>query len=821
MKAHEVLKQYKGKNKNFQNKNLRGQSFKGEELSKADFSNAQLQGANFSEANLQGVIFNKAKLQGAIFSKADLKDAHFNCAEFGLVLSWKFIGGIGLLFLSFILGVMMPFLTSWFLYEYLQSFLGFEDPQRLLFFSVVLLFLGFIIVNLGQGMGVALWIVVMSIIAMLFAVISQPVIVGVAWVLVLAVALILAANLFIILPIKFSILISSILFILGGVLFFGYEALSYDFFNSFRTLKLLSVAVCFFVIVTIGIAFVIIKGGFIGLHRILAVMIAVLIPAGLAVTFFSQGISVLDVEELFPLIGWSLGIVLAIYIGVHALDDDPRYVFIRDISLNMGALGNTGFQDADLTNVKFNQATLQHIDLRGAILTYTEWHGAKKLAHARVGRSYLQSPQVRKLVVGNSGEKKNFDQLDLSGIKLLNARLASASFIGTNLAGADLQNADLSNANLVETNLKGANLEKATLDGACVENWYIAENTNLDNINCDYLYLRRPTLGDSDRLREPKDEREKLTDEKWNKLKERFISTEKKLDPFYRDFAELYLIRNNIIREYHLIAKAKVAEQNESIPLDSYRQMFKDYCRQKIENEWHKSTWRSIFSRLEHWIEKVNSLISEMDIFPVLGRLSELSVVIAVILFINQILSQKLISQYRGWEIINSAEDRTHGGVVITLKNWKKHGGSLHGIVANNTDLRDINLSNADLTYADFSSANLYGANLYGANLYGANLSGANLSDANLIGTKNLTPKQIKLACSWETAKYQENWDGIRGRKRLFSLQTNKKYIEELRQDRNSDPEQEPDCSKWEKYGNGKRDYQYLIKPRRSLSPAK
>ncbi len=132
-------------------------------------------------------------------------------------------------------------------------------------------------------------------------------------------------------------------------------------------------------------------------------------------------------------------------------------------------------------------------------------------------------------------------------------------------------------------------------------------------------------------------------------------------------------------------------------------------------------------------------------------------------------------------------------------------------------DLSSAYLRDADLTDADLFGANLFGANLFGANLFGANLIRANLSsahliranlrdanlrDANLIRAylwsanlenaklaeaKNLTSSQIKSTCYWEQATYKQD------------KEENKKYIEELKKDKSSDPIVKPDCSKWER----------------------
>ena len=74
---------------------------------------------------------------------------------------------------------------------------------------------------------------------------------------------------------------------------------------------------------------------------------------------------------------------------------------------------------------------------------------------------------------------------------------------------------------------------------------------------------------------------------------------------------------------------------------------------------------------------------------------------------------------------------------------------------------------------------------LSNSNLVRAYLNGANLESANLNGAKNLSNAQIKSACFWEKAIFTPD------------EQANQKKIEEIRQDKASDPTTPPDCSRW------------------------
>ena len=112
---------------------------------------------------------------------------------------------------------------------------------------------------------------------------------------------------------------------------------------------------------------------------------------------------------------------------------------------------------------------------------------------------------------------------------------------------------------------------------------------------------------------------------------------------------------------------------------------------------------------------------------------------------------------------------------------------NLRGANLRNADLNSVNLGFANLRGANLGFANLRDANLRGANLRDANLRGANLSSAKLIYFINLTPSQIKSTCYWEKAIYKSY------------KEENKKYIEELKKEKSSEPKYPVDCSIWER----------------------
>jgi len=111
--------------------------------------------------------------------------------------------------------------------------------------------------------------------------------------------------------------------------------------------------------------------------------------------------------------------------------------------------------------------------------------------------------------------------------------------------------------------------------------------------------------------------------------------------------------------------------------------------------------------------------------------------------------------------------------------------------------LYSAKLESANLYSAYLYSAYLYSAYLYGANLYSAYLYSANLYNASLYGAKNLTNKQIKSACFWEKAIYTKSEFDETMRWIPKDPKANQRKIDEIRQDKASDPSIPPDCSYW------------------------
>jgi len=68
-----------------------------------------------------------------------------------------------------------------------------------------------------------------------------------------------------------------------------------------------------------------------------------------------------------------------------------------------------------------------------------------------------------------------------------------------NLSGATLAQANLSFANLTETQALATDFTEACFTGAYLEAWNIDATTNLDRVDCQFVYLlEKPKPGTND-----------------------------------------------------------------------------------------------------------------------------------------------------------------------------------------------------------------------------------------------------------------------------------------------------------------------------------
>jgi len=236
---------------------------------------------------------------------------------------------------------------------------------------------------------------------------------------------------------------------------------------------------------------------------LLRVSLASIVIATVSTFFPMLGVTIISVPitKVMPIV--IVTIAISWHLSRKALTCSPGGLWRLQAVIAIVTRGGNSFKGAKLTDVDFTAATLKFCDFREANLTRTRFYEVKALNYARLDNTYLANPQIRQLVVTLNGQSQNFDGLNLEGVNLQGAKLQNASFIGTNLNSANLRDANLSRAILKQAQLDGTDMTGATLTGACMEDWGITGSTKLEDVQCDYVFMRLETKDNPNRLRKP------------------------------------------------------------------------------------------------------------------------------------------------------------------------------------------------------------------------------------------------------------------------------------------------------------------------------
>ena len=415
-----------------------------------DYSGKNLRGRSFKGKNLTGGNFSKADIRGANFTNAILKDADFTGAKAGLQGHWT----IGLLIVSWLLSGLSGFLST-ILGELVIYIFDSNNTNDLITGRLSLIFLlVFCIITIRKGLTVGLGAVA----------------VVVAFALVVALA--------------FAGAFAGAFYVAGAF------AAAFAFTTTLAVAVALAVAAAG---AAAGAAAAAIVGAF---AATLAVAVAVATATATATATAAGGAFAAALAGAFTL--------FSSYIGWRSLAGNEKEAWVRLFAVAFAATGGTSFCGADLSDVDFTGAILRNTNFRNANLIRTRFYEVKKLDLATVDNTILTNLAVLNLLISCNGRKKSYLSTNLKGANLIGADLKEANLKNANITEASFQGACLEWANLTLAEAIGTNFTSAQMTGACVEAWNIESSTQLNNIDCRFIYLLEyPKPGTDDRERRP------------------------------------------------------------------------------------------------------------------------------------------------------------------------------------------------------------------------------------------------------------------------------------------------------------------------------
>ena len=412
------------------------QLLKSYEQGRRDFRGENLRGQTLKGQNLAYVDLSGADIRGTNFAKANLIGANFCQAKGGLQRRWAITLMMFSWLLSGLSGVCSGFAGSFVL---LTAESGNLVNQIAGWIAIIILMI-FCIFSYLKGIEGGLAAVVISLIA------------------TIGIALVFAESLPFSLAVALSLGITFVFHLVVAIIA--------------ATIGAIAGAAAGAIAGTAAIA------GAFPFAVIIAFTLAVAEAEAFSLTIVGSGIAAVAVTLLSAYLGW------------RSIRNDPRDGWIRQIAIAFTSIGATNFYQANLTEGDFTDAILKSTDLRKTILTRTRFYHALKLESARVGETILGKPAIRDLLTN----------LDLSYYQdYRKANLRGANLAGANLKGMNLKQADLTDATFRGANLTNANLTKvsasntdftgANLTGVCLEGWKIDQQTQLNGVICEYVFL--------------------------------------------------------------------------------------------------------------------------------------------------------------------------------------------------------------------------------------------------------------------------------------------------------------------------------------------
>ncbi|MHC5739977.1 pentapeptide repeat-containing protein [Nostoc sp.] len=187
---------------------------------------------------------------------------------------------------------------------------------------------------------------------------------------------------------------------------------------------------------------------------------------------------------------------------------------LSDVNLSDANLSDANLMGADLMGAKLCNANLMRANLSDANLSDVNLSGLDftrtNLSNANLSGANLSGANLTRTNLSNANlsganlSNANLNDVNLNDVNLSRAKLSGANLSRLDLTGIDLTGIDLSTANLSRTQALGTDFTGAKFTGACLEDWNINSGTKLNDIDCQYVYLksnkqeRRPSTSSRD-----------------------------------------------------------------------------------------------------------------------------------------------------------------------------------------------------------------------------------------------------------------------------------------------------------------------------------
>ena len=410
-----------------------------------DFSGQALVGRSFVGQDLAGADFRLADIRSANFSGANLSNANFQQATAGLSQRWQLVQLLALLICCTTIGVMAVVAGT-----FISTFLIQENIDK---FTVVPGLLGLLI----------------------FASVSLPLIIqGFT-------------------PVAFQSLVVtgsiSIIAICTGTVFLSASGSSDSAGGSTGGLVLL---IANTILLTVA--------GLTGGKPLIALCIgwSSAISTLFYPTIYPQATAAITPSEPGPYnaIGTVAFIIILLLsstsIALRVLSRNEKFDPIQRLATTFTAQGGTSFHKANLTETDFTGANLKCANFNSAQLIRTHFYRAQQLHTAYLVNTILVNTLIRQLATSHNGENQSYSKLNLTGINLTQANLLSSDFTDSTLSHATLQQAIATDANFTRVQAIGTQFQNAQLTGSCLEAWNIDSTTQLNSVDCQYIYLRSP-----------------------------------------------------------------------------------------------------------------------------------------------------------------------------------------------------------------------------------------------------------------------------------------------------------------------------------------